>query len=133
VISPSEIALDAPPTRSLALTGYPDVAGTASSVIGVARWVFGGLIAPLVGLGEMTAVPLTRMNSDSTTATTGRCSIAHSDSAEFAHHQTNNQGVTDRKPLRRAPGGEAEQHVAEGVEGEDVGERLRRHPVDTLQ
>ncbi len=45
MISPSEIALDAPPTISLALTGYPDVAGTASSVIGVARWAFGGLIA----------------------------------------------------------------------------------------
>jgi DHA1 family bicyclomycin/chloramphenicol resistance-like MFS transporter len=35
----------------MALTGYPDNAGTASSFLGVARFAFGGLAAPLVGLG----------------------------------------------------------------------------------
>jgi len=40
-----------PPATSLALAGYPDIAGTASSFLGVARFAFGGLAAPLVGLG----------------------------------------------------------------------------------
>ena len=44
---------------SLALAGYPDLAGTASSVLGLARYAFGGVAAPLVGLGGAgTAVPL---------------------------------------------------------------------------
>jgi MFS transporter, DHA1 family, multidrug resistance protein len=54
----SGVAVTTPPTTSLALAGYPDVAGTASSFLGVARFPFGGLAAPLVGLGGSTAVPL---------------------------------------------------------------------------
>jgi DHA1 family bicyclomycin/chloramphenicol resistance-like MFS transporter len=54
----SGVAVTTPPTTSLALAGYPDLAGTASSFLGVARFAFGGLAAPLVGLGGSSAVPL---------------------------------------------------------------------------
>jgi DHA1 family bicyclomycin/chloramphenicol resistance-like MFS transporter len=40
-----------PLATSLALKGYPDVAGTASSLLGLARFAFGGIAAPLVGIG----------------------------------------------------------------------------------
>ena len=53
----SGVAVTTPPTTSLALAGYPGIAGTASSFLGVARFAFGGLAAPLVGLGTG-AVPL---------------------------------------------------------------------------
>src|SRR3954468_3178035 len=46
----SGVAVTTPPATSLALAGYPDIAGTASSFLGVARFAFGGLAAPLVGL-----------------------------------------------------------------------------------
>ena len=48
--------LSAPPTTSLALTDYPELAGTASSLLGLARYAFGGIAAPLVGLGGADAV-----------------------------------------------------------------------------
>jgi MFS transporter, DHA1 family, multidrug resistance protein len=55
----SGVAVTSPPATSLALAGYPDIAGTASSLLGLARFAFGGLAAPLVGLGGAgTAVPL---------------------------------------------------------------------------
>jgi MFS transporter, DHA1 family, multidrug resistance protein len=47
----SGVAVTTPPATSLALAGYPEIAGTASSFLGVARFAFGGLAAPLVGLG----------------------------------------------------------------------------------
>jgi MFS transporter, DHA1 family, multidrug resistance protein len=47
----SGVAVTTPPATSLALAGYSDIAGTASSFLGVARFAFGGLAAPLVGLG----------------------------------------------------------------------------------
>jgi DHA1 family bicyclomycin/chloramphenicol resistance-like MFS transporter len=47
----SGVAVTTPPTTSLALADHPDLAGTASSFLGVARFAFGGLAAPLVGLG----------------------------------------------------------------------------------
>ena len=48
-----------PVTTPLALANYPEIAGTASSLLGLARFAFGGLAAPLVGLGgATTAVPL---------------------------------------------------------------------------
>lgn len=52
----SGVALAAPPSASLALTEYPELAGTASSVLGCARFGIGGIAAPLVGLGGATAV-----------------------------------------------------------------------------
>jgi MFS transporter, DHA1 family, multidrug resistance protein len=47
----SGVAVTTPPATSLALAGYQNIAGTASSFLGVARFAFGGLAAPLVGLG----------------------------------------------------------------------------------
>ncbi|GHE07029.1 multidrug effflux MFS transporter [Klenkia taihuensis] len=47
----SGVAVTTPPATSLALTGYPHIAGTASSFLGMARFAFGGIAAPLVGLG----------------------------------------------------------------------------------
>jgi DHA1 family bicyclomycin/chloramphenicol resistance-like MFS transporter len=55
----SGVAVTTPPATSLAMANYPDIAGTASSLLGLARFGFGGLAAPLVGLGGAeTAVPL---------------------------------------------------------------------------
>src|SRR5205085_2718047 len=55
----SGVAVTTLPATSLALANYPDVAGTASSALGLARFAFGGLSAPLVGLGgAATVLPL---------------------------------------------------------------------------
>jgi MFS transporter, DHA1 family, multidrug resistance protein len=47
----SGVAVTSPPATSLALKDYPHIAGTASSLLGLARFAFGGLAAPLVGIG----------------------------------------------------------------------------------
>ncbi|MFI6875144.1 multidrug effflux MFS transporter [Streptomyces sp. NPDC050400] len=53
------VAAATPPATSLALSDHPDIAGTASSLLGLTQFAFGGLAAPLVGLGGAgTAVPL---------------------------------------------------------------------------
>jgi DHA1 family bicyclomycin/chloramphenicol resistance-like MFS transporter len=53
------VATTTPPTTSLAMANYPDLAGTASSLLGLARFGIGGLAAPLVGLGgSQNALPL---------------------------------------------------------------------------
>lgn len=52
----SGVAFASPPTTSLALADYPELAGTASSVLGCARFGLGGVAAPLVGLGGAQAV-----------------------------------------------------------------------------
>lgn len=55
----SGVAATTPSTTSLALAEYPHMAGTASSLLGTARFAFGALSAPLVGLGgASTALPL---------------------------------------------------------------------------
>lgn len=52
-------AFVSPPSTSLALTDYPQIAGTAASVLGVARFSAGALAAPLTGLGgALDMVPL---------------------------------------------------------------------------
>jgi MFS transporter, DHA1 family, multidrug resistance protein len=48
----SGVAVTTPPSTSLALADHPDIAGTAASFLGAARFAFGGLAAPLVGLGS---------------------------------------------------------------------------------
>lgn len=50
------VAFASPSTTSLALADYPERAGTASSVLGCARFGFGGIAAPLVGIGGAEAV-----------------------------------------------------------------------------
>jgi DHA1 family bicyclomycin/chloramphenicol resistance-like MFS transporter len=55
----SGVAMAAAPATSLALADYPEIAGTASSLLGMARFAFGGVAAPLVGLaGAAATVPL---------------------------------------------------------------------------
>jgi DHA1 family bicyclomycin/chloramphenicol resistance-like MFS transporter len=55
----SAIGLILPTSTALALSNYPERAGTASALLGLLQYLVGGLAAPLVGLaGEKTAVPL---------------------------------------------------------------------------
>ena len=53
------VAATTPPTTTIALAGYPKMAGTASSLLGMARFALGGFVAPLVGIaGAATMLPL---------------------------------------------------------------------------
>ena len=55
----SSIGLVAPNSLTMALASYADRAGTASSLVGVLQYIFGGLMAPVVGLGGVhTALPM---------------------------------------------------------------------------
>ena len=59
VLLTSGVATSTPPATALALADYARVAGTAASLLGLGRYAFGAIAAPLVGLaGEHTAVPL---------------------------------------------------------------------------
>jgi MFS transporter, DHA1 family, multidrug resistance protein len=53
------VAVTSPPATTLALAGYPQIAGTASSLLGMVRFGFGGIAAPLVGVaGAGSILPL---------------------------------------------------------------------------
>jgi MFS transporter, DHA1 family, multidrug resistance protein len=55
----SGVALSAAPATTLALAEYPHMAGTASSLLGMVRFGFGGVAAPLVGVaGALSILPL---------------------------------------------------------------------------
>jgi DHA1 family bicyclomycin/chloramphenicol resistance-like MFS transporter len=55
----SGVAITSPPATTLALVEYPHRAGTASSLLGMVRFGFGGVTAPLVGVaGAATILPL---------------------------------------------------------------------------
>ncbi len=55
----SGVAVTSPPATTLALAEYPATAGTASSLLGMVRFGFGGVSAPLVGLaGAASILPL---------------------------------------------------------------------------
>jgi DHA1 family bicyclomycin/chloramphenicol resistance-like MFS transporter len=55
----SGVAATVPPATTIALADHPHVAGTASALLGAARFAFGGLSAPLVGLfGAPVLLPL---------------------------------------------------------------------------
>lgn len=55
----SAVGLVFPTATALALTDYPEQAGTASSLLGLGQYLAGALVAPLVGIaGTQTAVPL---------------------------------------------------------------------------
>ena len=55
----SGVAISSPPATTLALAEYPQMAGTASSLLGMVRFGFGGIAAPLVGVaGAMSILPL---------------------------------------------------------------------------
>lgn len=52
-------AATTPPSTAIALAAYPQFAGTASSLLGAARFAFGGFVAPLVGVaGALSILPL---------------------------------------------------------------------------
>lgn len=53
------VAISSPPATTLALVKYPQMAGTASSLLGMVRFGFGGVAAPLVGVaGALSILPL---------------------------------------------------------------------------
>jgi DHA1 family bicyclomycin/chloramphenicol resistance-like MFS transporter len=55
----SGVAISSPPATTLALMEYPQMAGTASSLLGMVRFGFGGVAAPLVGVaGAASILPL---------------------------------------------------------------------------
>jgi MFS transporter, DHA1 family, multidrug resistance protein len=55
----SGVAITTPPATVLALADHPEMAGTASSLLGMARFAFGGVAAPFVGIaGATTMLPL---------------------------------------------------------------------------
>jgi DHA1 family bicyclomycin/chloramphenicol resistance-like MFS transporter len=55
----SGVAISSPPATTLALADWPEIAGTASSLLGMVRFGFGGISAPLVGIaGAATVLPL---------------------------------------------------------------------------
>lgn len=55
----SGVAVSSPPATTLALVEYPEMAGTASSLLGMVRFGFGGIAAPLVGVaGALSILPL---------------------------------------------------------------------------
>ena len=52
----SGVAISSPPATTLALAEYPTMAGTASSLLGMVRFGFGGVAAPLVGVAGATSI-----------------------------------------------------------------------------
>jgi DHA1 family bicyclomycin/chloramphenicol resistance-like MFS transporter len=55
----SGVAISSPPATTLALVEYPQIAGTASSLLGMVRFGFGGVAAPVVGIaGALSILPL---------------------------------------------------------------------------
>ena len=59
VLLTSGVATSTPPATALALADYAHIAGTAASLLGLGRYAFGAIAAPLVGLaGEHSAIPL---------------------------------------------------------------------------
>jgi DHA1 family bicyclomycin/chloramphenicol resistance-like MFS transporter len=53
------VAISSPPATTLALADWPQMAGTASSLLGMVRFGFGAISAPLVGIaGAGTVLPL---------------------------------------------------------------------------
>jgi DHA1 family bicyclomycin/chloramphenicol resistance-like MFS transporter len=52
----SGVAISSPPATTLALVEYPRMAGTASSLLGMVRFGFGGVAAPLVGIAGATSI-----------------------------------------------------------------------------
>ncbi|MFJ2367943.1 multidrug effflux MFS transporter [Microbacterium sp. NPDC087665] len=55
----SGVAVSSPPSTTLALVRYPQIAGTSSSLLGMVRFGFGAVAAPLVGIaGAASILPL---------------------------------------------------------------------------
>jgi DHA1 family bicyclomycin/chloramphenicol resistance-like MFS transporter len=101
----SGVAATTPPTTSLALAGYPDIAGTASSLLGLAQFAFGGLAAPLVGLGGAdNPVPLglVTLTSAALAAIVYLVSIRRRIGTP-SHHLTNGSQASDTIAVEETP------------------------------
>jgi MFS transporter, DHA1 family, multidrug resistance protein len=58
-ISVSAVGLVLPNASALALKGHPSTAGSASALLGLTQFLFGALVAPIIGVaGRSSAVPL---------------------------------------------------------------------------
>jgi DHA1 family bicyclomycin/chloramphenicol resistance-like MFS transporter len=57
-VAVSSIGLIMPNTTALALSDHGSTAGTASALLGLVQFAFGGLMAPIVGIGGVSAVPM---------------------------------------------------------------------------
>jgi DHA1 family bicyclomycin/chloramphenicol resistance-like MFS transporter len=98
----SGVAVTTPPATSLALANYPDIAGTASSLLGLARFAFGGLAAPLVGLGGAgTAVPLGIVTVVSAALAVAACTLAIGDPAPARDDDAERPSRRPANPSRR--------------------------------
>ncbi|MFJ4223329.1 multidrug effflux MFS transporter [Microbacterium sp. NPDC089695] len=70
----SGVAMTSPPATTLALQGYPQLAGTASSLLGMARFGFGGVAAPFVGIaGALSILPLGIVTTTTTLLAAASC------------------------------------------------------------
>jgi DHA1 family bicyclomycin/chloramphenicol resistance-like MFS transporter len=68
------VLVSGPPTTTLALAEYPQMAGTAGSVLGTVRFGFGGVAAPLVGVaGSLSILPLGLVTSVSVLLAAASC------------------------------------------------------------
>lgn len=98
----SGVATTTTPATSLALAGYPDIAGTASSLLGLAQFAFGGLSAPLVGLGGAgTAVPLGPVAVAVAVAATGLAAVVYAMTIR-RRAQAPGREIARNEPLDRA-------------------------------
>ncbi|MFC4783967.1 multidrug effflux MFS transporter [Nocardioides sp. MAHUQ-72] len=72
----SGVAVTTPPSTALALEHHADVAGTASSLLGLARFGFGAVAAPLVGVvGSATAASLGAVALVAAACAVGGCTL----------------------------------------------------------
>ena len=79
----SGVAVTTPPATSLALENHADMAGTASSLLGLARFGFGAVAAPLVGIaGAATAVSLGAVTSVAALCAVGGYVVIRASSGE---------------------------------------------------
>jgi MFS transporter, DHA1 family, multidrug resistance protein len=79
----SGVAVTTPPTTTLALADHPRIAGTASALLGTARFAFGAISAPFVGIaGAATMLPLGIVTVVSVGLAVGACTtlrLRHTD------------------------------------------------------
>lgn len=72
----SGVAIASPPATTIALSGYPQMAGTAASLLGMARFGFGGIAAPFVGVaGALSILPLGVVTTTSAVLAALACSL----------------------------------------------------------
>jgi MFS transporter, DHA1 family, multidrug resistance protein len=111
----SGVAVTTPPATAMALAGYPRMAGTASSLLGLARFAFGGVTAPLIGLGGADdALPLGVVTVACAVLAIGAYALCLRRRVE--HRETPNRGTgvaemswparPHRAPRRRGRGGD---------------------------